>query len=277
MTAGQAMRLGNFAWQWGPRVLGGPNRMGRRLRHLLRFGTDLLLPPACNFCGIELPSLAEPPLFCGPCREAFLSMPEAVCQRCAAPTAPGQVADDCPRCRDRRYHFQAALALGVYQGPLREAVIRMKQRMHEPLTLSMGQLLADRVREHLTDSPPDLLAAVPSYWLKRLWRGFNGPDLLVEAMGGRLDVPVADDVIICRRRTQKQGTLMPSERAANVRGAFMFNTDYDIAGSHLLLVDDIMTTGSTASEAARMLRRAGAARVTVAVVARGVGLAQRQP
>jgi len=89
-------------------------------------------------------------------------------------------------------------------------------------------------------------------------------------------VPLADDVIVCRRRTQKQGTLMPSERAANVRDAFAFNTDYEIGGSHLLLVDDIMTTGSTASEAARMLRRAGAARVTVAVVARGVGLAQRR-
>jgi ComF family protein len=251
-------------------------RWGRGWRRLWGLGTDLLLPPACNFCGSELPSLAEPPLFCGPCRTAFLTLPEAVCPRCAAPLGPGQLAEDCPRCRDRRYHFQAALALGVYQGPLRDAVIRMKQRVHEPLTLSMGQLLAERVRERLADSPPDLLAPVPAYWLKRLWRGFNGPDLLVESLARRLGLPTAADVLVCRRRTQKQGTLMPSERAANVRDAFGFNSDYDIAGSHLLLVDDIMTTGSTASEAARVLRRAGAARVTVAVVARGVGLAQRQ-
>jgi ComF family protein len=276
MTAEHAMRLGSVAWQRGLGMKAGTNRRGSGLRRLLQLGTDLLLPPACNFCGIALPSLAEPPLFCGPCREAFLTMPEAVCPRCAAPTGLEQVAEDCPRCRDRRYHFQAALALGVYQGPLREAVIRMKQRVHEPLTLSMGQLLADRVRQRLADAPPDLLAPVPSYWIKRLWRGFNGPDLLVEALGRRLGLPVADDLLVCRRRTQKQGTLMPSERAANVRDAFAFNPDYDIAGSHLLLVDDIMTTGSTASEAARMLRRARAGRVTVAVVARGVGLAQRR-
>jgi ComF family protein len=250
--------------------------MSLHLRRFLTLGVDLLLPPACNFCGAELPSLAEPPLLCFACRQAFRTLRESVCRRCAAPTGPDHREDDCPRCRDRRYHFQAAMALGVYQGPLREAVIRMKQSAHESLTLSMGYLLADQFRETLTESAPDLLVPVPAHWLKRVWRGGNGPDLLVEAMGKRLRVPSADDVIRCRRRTQKQGTLLPSERVANVRDAFAFNSEYDIVGSHVLLVDDIMTTGSTASEAARTLRRAGAARVTVAVVARGVGLAQRR-
>jgi len=264
------------AWPQRLDVLGSRNGIRRYVRRCWTLGADLLLPPACNSCGAELPSPADPPLLCERCREAFRTLSGPVCPRCAAPLGPEVVEDDCPRCRDRRYHFQAVLALGIYQGLLREAVIRMKQRVHEALTLSMGYLLADRVREGLADAAPDLLVPVPSYWLKRLWRGFNGPDLLVEAMGRRLGVPWADDVIACRRRTQKQGTLMPSERAANVRDAFAFNPDYDILGTHLLLVDDILTTGSTASEAARTLRRAGAARVTVAIVARGAGLAHRQ-
>lgn len=276
MTAGRAMNIGDRASLRVPCVTGLGAGIRRGLRRLVMLGADLLLPPTCNACGADLPSLAEPPLFCGPCREAFRTLPGPVCRRCAAPTGPGMVPDDCIRCRGRDYHFEAALTLGLYQGLLREAVIRMKQRVHEALTLSMGCLLAERVRETLADASPDLLVPVPSYWLKRLWRGVNGPDLLVEAISGRLGVPWADDVLVCRRRTQKQGTLMPSERAANVRGAFAFNTDYDILGTHLLLVDDIMTTGSTASEAARTLRRAGAARVTVAVVARGAGLAHRQ-
>ena len=259
-----------------PNVTGRVIGLGLHLRRLLTLGADLLLPPACNFCGAELPSLAEPPLLCAECRQAFQTLRESACRRCAAPAGPDHREEDCPRCRDRRYHFQAAVALGVYQGPLREAVIRMKQNVHEALTLSVGCLLADRVRQTLTESAPDLLVPVPAHWVKRVWRGVNGPDLLVEAMGRRLRLPAADDVIRCRRRTQKQGTLLPSERAANVRDAFAFNSDYDIVGSHVLLVDDIMTTGSTANEAARTLRRAGAARVTVAVVARGVGLAQRR-
>ena len=68
---------------------------------------------------------------------------------------------------------------------------------------------------------------------------------------------------------------MPSQRLANVRNAFAVNTGYDIHDAHILLVDDIMTTGATASEAARTLRKAGVSCVTVAVVARGVGLSKR--
>lgn len=259
------------------KVAGRSLALGRQVRRLATLFADLLLPPACNFCGADLPSLSQPPLFCPACQQAFRTLQERVCRRCAAPTGPDHREDDCARCRDRRYHFQAAVALGVYQGPLREAVIRMKQNVHESLTLSMGYLLAERIREMLPEPSLDLLVPVPTHWLKRLWRGVNGPDLLAEAIAKRLRVPAADDVIRCRRRTQKQGTLLPSERVANVRGAFAFNADYDIVGSHVLLVDDIMTTGSTASEAARTLRSAGAARVTVAVVARGVGLAQRRP
>jgi len=270
-----AKPAGAAALRREPKVTGRMPGLGLTFR-LVRLGADLLLPPACNFCGAELPSLAESQLFCSACRQAFQALPVAVCRRCAAPVPADHREDDCPRCRNRRYQFQAAVALGVYQGALREAVIRMKQSAQEPLTLSMGYLLADRVREVLAASLPDLLVPIPAYWLKRVWRGVNSPDLLVETMARRLRLPSANDLIRCRRRTQKQGTLLPSERAANVRDAFAFNSDYDIVGSHVLLVDDIMTTGSTASEAARTLRRAGVARVTVAVVARGVGLAQRQ-
>jgi predicted amidophosphoribosyltransferase len=75
----------------------------------------------------------------------------------------------------------------------------------------------------------------------------------------------------CTRLLRKQGTLLPSARFSNVRGAFKITTGYDINDCHVLLVDDILTTGATASEAARVLRRGGAAIVSVAVIARGVG------
>jgi predicted amidophosphoribosyltransferase len=117
---------------------------------------------------------------------------------------------------------------------------------------------------------------VPAHWAKRLLRGVNGPDLLVEAIGRRLSIPTATDLLVCRRRTRKQGTLLPSERFLNVRNAFAVSWGYDIGDAHVLLVDDVMTTGATAGEAARTLRRAGADRVTVAIVARGVGGAQPQ-
>lgn len=251
------------------------SRLRSSLHRTLAAATDLLLPPACNFCGCQLPSLAQQPLLCQACRQSFICQERPVCRRCAAPVSPVNTGDDCPRCRDRRYHFHSVLALGIYQDTLRDAVIRMKQRAHESLTLSMGVLLADTLFERLGPSCPDLIAPIPTHWIKRMLRGVNGPDLLVEGGEARWACPAFSNLLICRRRTQKQGTLMPAERLANVRNAFSVNRGYDIGSAHVLVVDDIMTTGATASEAARTLRAAGATRVTVAVVARGVGLSQR--
>ncbi len=237
--------------------------------------TDLLLPPACNFCACQLPPLAKQPLLCSTCRQSFTSQDRPVCHRCAAPVSPVNTGEDCPRCRDHRYHFDAVVAMGIYQEKLRDAVIKMKQRAHEPLTLSMGVLLADTLDARFGRTRPDVIAPIPTHWLKRIRRGVNGPDLLVEGIESRWNLPMLPDLLICRRRTQKQGTLMPAERLANVRNAFSVKRGYDIGNAHILVVDDIMTTGATASEAARTLRAAGATRVTVAVVARGVGLSQR--
>jgi predicted amidophosphoribosyltransferase len=120
-----------------------------------------------------------------------------------------------------------------------------------------------------------LVVPVPVYWWKRLRRGVHGPDVLVEAVGAALQLPTAFGFLYCRRPTRKQGTLLPAERFANVRGAFAVRPCFDIADAHILLIDDIMTTGATGSEAAKVLRQAGAARVTLAVVARGVGQDRR--
>ena len=251
------------------------SQLRRGIGRAAAWATDLLLPPICNFCGRELPSPGSQPLLCDACREGFISLDTAVCPRCAAPVSEVHAGEDCPRCRGRRYSFRSATALGVYRSVLRDAVIRMKQRVHEPLTLSMGHLLAEHICDRLWQSRPDLLVSVPAHWIKRIARGANGPDLLVEAIGRRLTVPAASDLLFLRRKTQKQGTLLPSERFANVRDAFGSNSGYDIRDARVVLVDDIMTTGATASEAAKTLRRAGAKEVDVAVVARGVGGDQR--
>lgn len=162
--------------------------------------------------------------------------------------------------------------MGIYRDRLREAVIRMKQRVAEPLTLTMGRLLADVLHRRWDAADrPDLVVPVPAHWWKRIRRGFNGPDLLSESLGRQWGLPIGNGVLYCRRRTEKQGTLLPSERFANVRGAFAVRSRVDLKQAHVLLIDDIMTTGATGSEAAKMLRQAGAARVTLAVVARGVG------
>ena len=147
----------------------------------------------------------------------------------------------------------------------------MKRTTFEPLTHSMGILLADQVRTWYRDLDVDLIVPIPMHWWRRLRRGAHPAHLLATTVGQSVSLPVHSQLLKCRRKASKQGTLRPNERFKNVRDAFCISSAYDITDANILLIDDIMTTGATASEAARVLRRAGARAVCVAVVARGVG------
>jgi len=146
----------------------------------------------------------------------------------------------------------------------------MKQSTGESLTLSMGRLLGEHLSRKLADAPSHI-AAVPTHWTRRLGRKVNCADILLESVAARLGARSFPKLLRCRRKTNKQGTLLPNERLANVRGAYGVSRGYVITGAKMLLVDDVMTTGATANEIAKILRRAGAASVEVAVVARGIG------
>ncbi|MCU0959838.1 MAG: ComF family protein [Pirellulaceae bacterium] len=235
---------------------------------------QLLLPPACAYCGTALS--AQPvgrPCLCGECLAGLVRVGRRACRYCASPL-PRLWPDDarCPRCRRRRYHFSRAVAVGVYRDELQQAVVAMKHPICEPLTYSMGLLLAETVAAHLAEERVDLIVPVPMHWRRRLSRGTYPAQLLAQVIGGVLQRPLALRVLRCRRKVRKQGTLRPHERLRNVRGAFSVSAGYAITDANVLLVDDVMTTGATANEAARMLRQAGAGDVFVAVVARGVGI-----
>jgi predicted amidophosphoribosyltransferase len=146
----------------------------------------------------------------------------------------------------------------------------MKQSSGELLTLAMGRLLAARLATRLPETP-DYLASVPPHWSRRLSRAISCPEILREMLCRQLGLRSAAGLLKCRRKTKKQGTLLPAERRRNVRGAYAVSAGYAIKGASILVVDDVMTTGATANEIAKVLRRAGAKRVTIAAVARGIG------
>jgi predicted amidophosphoribosyltransferase len=146
----------------------------------------------------------------------------------------------------------------------------MKQSAGESLTLAMGHLLGEHVSRNIIN-PPDHIVAVPTHWTRRLGRNVNCAEILLESVTVRIGQRSCPKLLRCRRKTSKQGTLLPHERLANVRGAYRVSAGYVISGANVLLIDDVMTTGATANEIAKILRRAGAAGVEVAVVARGIG------
>jgi len=259
------------------------NSMWNTVFQVKRAAMGLLFPPVCCLCELEIETPADDVHLCTSCRPAFQPSAE-VCLSCAAPLSHGGArggakADRCWRCIDELMRFQGVAALGVYEGQLALAARLMKLPHQTTLTMTAGKLLAARVAWRFKDTSFDLIAPVPMHWSKRARRGVNPAALLAEEICQRPGgVPHAIrgwrnavDLLRWNRWSKSQHLLSPSNRRRNLRGACSVSLAYDIKDARILLIDDTLTTGATANEATRALLSAGAASVSVAVVARGIG------
>jgi len=230
----------------------------------------LALPGICAGCEQDLHEPSTVPL-CLVCRKQFSMSSESVCPRCAAPLPlPVMNSDGCAHCRDMTFCFQRATALGVYQDELRSLVLRMKHVSGEPLSLAAGELLGTHIRAQGWNEPVDLVTAAPMHWSRRIWRAMNAPAVIAESTSRELNAPLQLDLLRAVRMVPRQSTLTASQRRRNMRGAFATSRSFDIRDAHVLVIDDVMTTGATANALARPLIKAGAKQVSIAVVARSV-------
>lgn len=210
-----------------------------------------------------------PALLCADCR-AELPWQMQACPRCARPLAalPEPAAEGaprlCPTCRRRAPPFAAALAAFRYGAPIDQAIHALKYRADFLAAHWLGAAVAERVREQGLVLPEWLLP-VPLHAQRLRLRGYNQAQELARVVGRQLQRPVLPQLAQRVRATADQIGRDAAARRANVRAAFRV---HDVAGRHLALIDDVMTTGSTAAELARTCLRAGAARVDVWVVAR---------
>lgn len=161
------------------------------------------------------------------------------------------------------------IRVGAYQGSLRELILRMKWPSGELLAHAVADRWAEIVSPKLSGQSYDAALPVPLHWRRRMQRGFNVAEILARAVAHRLGIRLWADGLQRTRATLPQSELSPSERRANVRGAFALKRRCDVRGAAVLLVDDVLTTGSTADEASRPLLAAGAREIGVAVIAHG--------
>lgn len=237
-------------------------------RVLVRGLGELLYPPACMVCARALPGRSGVS-FCDPCLHELADDPHASCPRCAATIGPHALVEGgCSRCRAHSLPFEHAFRLGSYGGLLREVVLRLKHHSGEGLAELMGELWAGHCRVALASVMPDLVIPVPLYWWRRWRRGYNQSAAIAHGIGQALKLPVFPACLRRIRHTPQQSHQPFSARADNVRGAFRARSRPPLKGKTVLLVDDVMTSGATVAEAARALRKAGAARVLVAILAR---------
>ncbi len=182
----------------------------------------------------------------------------------------------CGLCRRLEPPYSKAVAYGSYDGGLRELIHLLKYEQMRPAAGALGRMLAETIAGLESapswDQPWTAVVPVPLHARKLRQRGFNQSELIArEALKivGRNDQLVLHARVLERRReTQSQTGLTRHQRRENIRGAFAVVRPEQITGRAILLVDDVFTTGTTVSECARVLRRAGASKIYVATVAR---------
>lgn len=228
---------------------------------------QLLYPGCCHLCGVLLAPGVD--FFCPACRTGLLTDPLPSCPRCAGTVGPFAVTSGgCAGCRGESFAFDGAVRLGPYDGVLRDAVLRLKLHTGEGLAELLGGLWAEHHRQRLIALGTDTVIPVPLHWWKRWRRGYNQSASLARGIAGKLQIPCFPAWLRRLRNTPVQTAQSPAGRRDNVRGAFRADPRARLKGRRVLLVDDVMTTGATAHEAAGALRAAGAARVVVAALAR---------
>jgi ComF family protein len=237
------------------------------LRTLAHGLLQIFYPNVCWLCGQSIPP--ELQAFCSPCHEAVFSDAKPSCPRCAANVGPfSNHAAGCAHCRAAGFAFDATVRLGLYEGPLRDVILRLKHGSNEGLAELVAGEWARRQRDSLRALNVNSVVPVPLHWRRRWQRGCNHSEALARVLAAALGVPCRSSALRRQRATTHQAGLSPTARRDNVRDAFQPRRGVPLHGQTVLLVDDVMTTGSTAHEAARALRRGGAARVVVAVLGR---------
>lgn len=225
--------------------------------------------PVCDFCWTQFPALSDSPNYsethcacCGDLLSAPASLASSYCRACRMATPP----------------FVRAVAYGLYDAQMREAIHAFKFDRVRVLAKPLGRMLAKSMLTLKNDVPDGMLIVpVPLHRAKRKVRGFNQARALATAAVIELhktnpewQLCLAKHTLIRHKQTEAQAGLNPRERRVNLRGAFVVEDIAAVQDKNILLVDDIMTTGATARSATTALIEAGAASVRVATLSRAI-------
>ncbi len=247
------------------------------LDHLYRalFHPQPRLPGLCLLCACSLDA-GDQARLCHHCKLRLPRLSSPCCQICALPLTKNlsaiNQAQYCGQCLRHPPAFTQALIPFSYRYPLDALLQGFKYHQQLAQGEALGQLLTEHIALALTASPgskPQALVPVPMHWRRRWQRGFNQTELFAQQLSSKLQLPT---LFACQHRgaAHSQQGLGRRERLRNLRRAFYLKAgaETSVRGKHLALVDDVVTTGATATCLAELLLRAGATRVDVWAVAR---------
>ena len=228
--------------------------------------TSLFYPPACAVC---LGTVEESEYLCATCQSRAPRISAPFCAKCSEPFFGAITqAFSCANCAHRLLHFDAAVAAYRSRGLVRKLVHDFKygrqRHLRYPLAEWLGKTLDD---PRLRGRRFDMIVPVPLHAARERERGFNQATLLAEVLTNSISVPLLP-VLERIRYTTTQTAYDRAERIENLHDAFRLRKNRDVRGLRVLLIDDVLTTGSTLSECARVLKASGAISVHAATAAR---------
>lgn len=237
------------------------------LRFYLRTIARLLYPAHCAVC--RLPLLIEEMYLCGGCKAAINWIGGSACLRCALPLPPyAERRSLCASCQSERPYFNRGFALAAYDERVRPLFHRIKYGS-EPWLLSVFSDRASAACETLSLTAYDLVVPIPLDPARERKRGFNQSLLIGKMLKRSLkSKPPLRNILKKTKKTPPQSELAREDRLENLKGAFSLRRRANLCGAHVLLVDDILTTGSTVNECAKTLKENGAAQVDFFTLAR---------
>ena len=247
----------------------------RMFRRLINGLADIIYPKRCLACKNKLGVSSVDELICAVCWADIKRNVPPFCYSCGRhlETQPlragaGFTKNICPHCIKGKFHFDRAFSPCVYTGIIKELIQAFKYKGKDYLGFPLSKLMVEFIREYnVPIDSLDFIVPVPLHKARLREREFNQAEILGKYIAEEFKKEMLPDALLRHRHTKTQTDLEPDKRLLNVKDSFSVNRLRDIKGKNLLVVDDVLTTGATSSEAARTLKGAGANIVFVLTLA----------
>lgn len=213
-------------------------------------------------------------LICEHCRERFVRIAQPTCFRCGCRLNDDE-AELCHSCEKRKHHYRQGMAVFTYDGPVRRAMSDLKFNGFGENAEFFASEALEQYGRRITELSPDAIIPVPIHRSKRAYRGYNQAELIAERISDALGIPMVTDLLVRNRRTSAQKLLGSRSRADNLTSAFTCDMsrysrdEVSRQWPHVLLLDDIYTTGTTMENCTCALLGAGVKTVDILSIAIG--------
>ena len=228
---------------------------------------DLLFPPVCPLCNEHwindddnISSMDE---FCQNCVQKLKCEYENFCLKCGLPIGKEVNSPDCKTCRGRTIHYDHLLFVNEYKTYIGELVVNFKYGKDKLLAHFLGKMISKKIKDKYSDV--EVVVPVPMFWLKKLKRGFNQAEMLGLEIAHDLHKPLITNILKRSKIGANQAGQSRTTRYKGVNDLYFVNEV--VPFKKVLLIDDVVTTGSTLSECAKLLKASGVERVYCAAIA----------